>query len=101
MKLVRDKIIQIMQEKGLDPKFSIASDETYPLLLARKMIEELEEFMQDPCAEEAGDMLEVARALFSSYGISMGEVTHAASKKKQERGAFGSKIILLKKSEDD
>lgn len=98
MKLVRDKIIQIMQDKGLDPDFSIASKETYSLFLARKMIEELEEFMQDPCAEEAGDMLEVARALFASYGISMGEVTHAANIKKQQRGGFGLKIILHKKT---
>ena len=94
MKLVRDRIPDIIRESGSTPDCSRVTGELKRHMLSRKLLEELEEFMQDPCPEEAGDMLEVCRALFMHHGIAMAEVAEAANKKKMVRGGFGSGWVL-------
>ena len=94
MKLVRDKIPDIIKDSGKTPETSVVSGELYKHMLARKLLEELEEFMQCPCAEEAGDMFEVCRSLFAEHKITMAEVSEAANKKKKLRGAFKAGLIL-------
>ena len=63
-------------------------------LLKEKMIEELEEFMQDPCPEEAGDMLEVLLSMIKLTGISFEDVQDTSYVKMLERGSFSLGIVL-------
>lgn len=94
MKLVRDKIPQLIKENGKTADVSHVRGDLYSHMLARKLNEELEEFMQNPCPEEAGDILEVCRALFSHHGFTMATVSEAANKKKVDRGSFSEGIVL-------
>ena len=94
-KLVRDLIPQIIEE---DPErtcdWYIASDVEYRARLYDKMREELDEFIANPCYEEAADMFEVMRALFVDHALSMESVENVAMEKRMRRGAFYNKIVL-------
>ena len=94
-KLVRDYIPQIIQE---DPKrtcdYYIAGDDEYEMRLFAKMKEELQEFIDNPCYEEAADIFEVFRALCSLHNLELDGVLHAAQNKRDERGGFFNRIVL-------
>ena len=62
MKLVRDKIPQIIEESGRSCEYHVASHDEYKTRLYEKMREELDEFIEAPCEEEAADMYEVLQA---------------------------------------
>ena len=74
MKLVRDKIPDIIRETGAEPDVTVAMGSVYLELLGRKMGEELEEYMEEPSYEEAADMLEVFRALVAYHGLDLDEI---------------------------
>lgn len=95
MKLVRDKIPEIIKKSGKKPIVHIVHGDLYNHMLLRKVSEELEEFMQKPSAEEAGDILEVLHSLFSSHNITMEEARTAALDKKSLRGGFEKKVVLV------
>ena len=65
-KLVRDKIPQIIEEKGGKAEIRILSDEEYRTFLEAKLDEEVAEYHRDQCAEELADILEVVYALAAS-----------------------------------
>ena len=95
MKLVRDNIPQIIRKSGRDCRyFKVTSETQHMAFLKEKMIEELEEFMEDPCEEEAGDMLEVLLSMLKLKGISFDDVQDVSYVKMLERGSFGEGIVL-------
>ena len=59
-----------------------------------KMLEEMEEFKENPCVEEAADMLEVINGLCHIYGSSMVSVIDVSTIKRFERGSFNKGIVL-------
>ena len=60
MKLVRDKIPSIIESCGKEPEIDVVnSKKEYLLWLKAKMDEESQEFLQNPCLEEAADVYEV------------------------------------------
>ena len=59
MKLVRDRIPEIIIEDGRKPIYHIADADEYKRELCKKVTEELSEFQERPCLEEAADLLEV------------------------------------------
>ena len=64
-KLIRDKIPAIMTEKGKSFSIHIASRKEYEQKLKEKLLEEVNEFLEDPCLEELADVAEVFGALLS------------------------------------
>ena len=94
MKLVRDKIPQIIEESGRSCKYHIANHDEYKTRLYEKMREELDEFIATPCEEEAADMYEVLQAICKLHRLSMWNVQYVAADKQTRRGAFNDKIIL-------
>ena len=93
-KLVRDKIPEIIKNKGIVPITHIASDDEYWKKLKEKLQEEVDEFMKDDNAEELADILEVINAICDLKKINKKELELLRKKKVKERGGFKEKIIL-------
>lgn len=93
-KLVRDKIIEIIQSKGEKAKFHIADEAEYKEKLFDKLKEETDELIKDPSISEVADVLEVVDAICKHLGFSEEEVREIKEKKASDRGGFEKKIIL-------
>lgn len=97
MKLVRDYIPEIIEADG---KWCLTrrvhgSDE-HMVMLKEKIYEEAQEFIENPCYEEAADMLEVIKAMCHLNDLNFELLETFAQKKKEERGGFFNGIILQK-----
>jgi len=93
-KLVRDKIPEIIKSRGDVPVTHIADEKEYEEALVSKLQEEVGEFLTNPCAEEAADILEVLRAICALKNINLDNIEAVRQQKADERGAFEQKIIL-------
>jgi len=104
-KLVRDKIIEIMDAKGLKPISHIADEEEYWQKLKEKLSEEVQEFLV--CAnstdgnlgeieimEELADVVEVIDAICAYKKFSQEELLKIKRSKAEQRGTFKKRIIL-------
>jgi predicted house-cleaning noncanonical NTP pyrophosphatase (MazG superfamily) len=94
MKLVRDRIPQIIEESGSKCNHRIATLSEFKKYLYLKMDEELQEFIENPSDEEAGDMLEVLRAIAWAHNIPFEKIIAKAEEKRIQRGGFNLGIIL-------
>ena len=102
-KLVRDKIPQLIQSRQKSCTFRKLDEQSYLLELRKKLSEEVNEYLEDPCKEELADILEVIDALAKTKGLTFSEVFKIKEKKKEERGAFTDRIFLesVTEGEDD
>lgn len=91
-KLVRDKIPEMLDSKGISYEKRIASTEEYKEELIKKLGEEITEFSEAGDAEELADVLEVVEALKQLPEYK--NVEEVRQKKKSERGGFEKRIIL-------
>jgi predicted house-cleaning noncanonical NTP pyrophosphatase (MazG superfamily) len=91
-KLVRDKVPEILDEKGVSYEKRIASPEEYKAELIKKLGEEIQEFSEAGDLEELADVVEVIEALKQLPEYS--DVETIRQKKREERGGFDEKIIL-------
>ncbi len=90
-KLVRDKIPEILDAKGIAYKARTASPEEFKEELIKKLGEEVKEFSQNSSVEELADVLEVIESpkTLSEYG----GVEKTRLQKREERGGFDKRII--------
>lgn len=93
-KLVRDKIPEIIKQKGGTALTHIADDEEYWVKLKEKLQEEVDEFSENSTREEIADILEVIDAICKFKNFNKKEVEGIKRKKNIERGGFKEKIIL-------
>ena len=92
-KLVRDKIPEILDGKGVPYEKRIASPEEYKAELIKKLNEEVQEFTESGGdVSELADIIEVVEALKKLPGYE--NVEDIREKKRKERGGFDEKIIL-------
>lgn len=91
-KLVRDKIPEILDEKGISYEKRTANSEEYKIELIKKLEEETQEFLKEGSVEELADVIEVVEALkkLSDYE----NVEEVRLQKKQDKGGFEERIIL-------
>ena len=94
-KLVRDKIPQIIAEKGGSCKTAILSNGEYLCKLEEKLSEELEEYLESRDLEELADLLEVMEALVKARGEHWDDLMQIKEEKRAKRGGFEDKILLL------
>jgi len=93
-KLVRDKIPEIINNKGKIPVTHIADDEEYWEKLKNKLKEEVDEFLEEDNEQELSDILEVLYAIYEFKGIDRDTLELIRKKKQEEKGGFKNKIIL-------
>ncbi len=91
-KLVRDKIPEILDKKGISYEKRIASTEEYKTELIKKLGEEIVEFSEVGDPEELADVIEVIESLkkLSEYK----DVEVIRLQKREEKGGFDERIIL-------
>ena len=99
-KLVRDKIPEIILKDNAKPITHIASNDEFLIKLYDKLIEEFNEFKQEPNQEEMGDILEVIESIIEHYRFDRDEIEKIRLNKKSTRGGFDKKIILDKVIKD-
>jgi|ERR1035437_3811801 predicted house-cleaning noncanonical NTP pyrophosphatase (MazG superfamily) len=91
-KLVRDKIPELLDGKGISYEKRIASSEEYKTELIKKLEEEVKEFSEAGDPEELADVLEVVEALKRLPEYT--DVEDIRIRKLEERGGFNERIIL-------
>ena len=93
-KLVRDKIIDIIESDGRKAKYKILDNEGFKEELNKKLQEEVKEYLDDNCVEELADIVEVMYGILESMNISSEEFEKIRIEKQEKRGAFYKKIYL-------
>jgi len=93
-KLVRDRIIGIIEAKGQRAAWHIATDEEYRQKLEEKLLEEVSEFLENPSQEEMADVFEVITAILKERGWALEDIVALQKKKREERGGFERRLIL-------
>ncbi|SFK79778.1 Predicted house-cleaning noncanonical NTP pyrophosphatase, all-alpha NTP-PPase (MazG) superfamily [Paenibacillus sp. 1_12] len=97
-KLIRDKIPQVMDAKGVAYSIRELSDREYVEKLNEKLQEELDEYIAAESidqVEELADLVELVYAILDNKGVSVEEFEKVRLKKKEDRGAFSKKLLLL------
>ncbi|MEG3841600.1 nucleoside triphosphate pyrophosphohydrolase [Microcoleus sp. herbarium14] len=98
-KLVRDRIPEIIRKSGSECEFVILSDAEYRQALLQKLIEEAGEAAvadEEELVAELADLYEVIDAVMVSFGISGDRILNAQAKRRETRGGFAQKIMLLR-----
>ena len=93
-KLVRDRIPEIIKQKGKVPITHIADNREYWQKLKEKLQEEVDEFIKDSNEEELADILEIVYTICDFKKINKEKLEILRKKKARERGSFKNKIIL-------
>lgn len=95
-KLVRDLIPEVIKSDGKECEIEIAKDEEKTELLEAKLMEEVNEYIQDKNLEELADVMEVLFGLANNLGYSEEDLLNKRNEKLKERGGFKEGIILKK-----
>ena len=95
-KLVRDNIEEIMISKGAKPVTRILSDEEYLTELNKKLLEEVNEYLESEDIEELADIKEVFLAIIEAKQISNDNLEEIRLNKVKKRGAFKKRLFLEK-----
>lgn len=91
-KLVRDRIPEMLDAKGVSYEKRIADDAEYRVELRKKLVEEAHEFEEAGDPEELADVLEVIQALRALPEYL--DVESIREKKREARGGFEDRVML-------
>jgi predicted house-cleaning noncanonical NTP pyrophosphatase (MazG superfamily) len=94
-KLIRDKIPEVCNRNGKVAVIRELDEKEYEDFLLVKLREECDEFVESGSVEELADILEVMNAVFQLKGISFEEVEELRLKKREERGGFDKRLLLI------
>jgi len=93
-KLVRDRIPGIIADDGKSFATRKADEEEIISYAFKKLHEEVQEFSEDPSAEEAADVMEIFHFLCDKLGIRDSAIMAQATSKRILRGGFEQGVIL-------
>lgn len=95
-KLVRDNVLNAIRNQGNTAIYHIATDNEYFDYLKKKLIEEVNEYLNDLNIEEFADVVEVMRTIANLKNIDHSILEEVIEKKNKKAGKFNNKIILEK-----
>ena len=93
-KLVRDKIPERLNGKGIKFESHIVDGEEYSKKLIEKLREEVEEFAKAGSEEELADIFEVIYSIIKNKGFLIEDIENIRAKKLVDRGEFDKGIVL-------
>jgi len=93
-KLVRDRIPEIIEKDGKEFSVCQVRGDRLKDYAMKKLQEEVQEFVEDPCAEEAADIMEIFHFICNRIGIKDSEIMAATHAKRITRGGFEMGYIL-------
>jgi len=99
-KLVRDKIPEILREKGINPSIRIVTSSEFDFFLRAKIVEEAQELLESGDSEEIVDILEVIDALIELRKADRAMLDLQRETKKLYRGGFKQGYVLTEESEN-
>lgn len=94
-KLVRDNIPDIIKSTGETAHIRTLSDDEYVTELEKKLMEEVNEYLESREAMELADVLEVVEALAKAQDKSLDDIMEIKKAKCAKNGAFNDKIFLM------
>jgi predicted house-cleaning noncanonical NTP pyrophosphatase (MazG superfamily) len=98
-KLVRDKILEVIEAKGLQYNAKMLDSNDFILEVKAKMKEEAQEFYEannvNDSLEELADILELVHTAVNLLGVSYEELNVIREQKKAKRGGFEKAIYLM------
>ncbi len=97
---MRDLIPNVIHESGKEAQYQILDEDLYQKKLNEKLIEECQEWVDSESIEELADILEVLKTIANAKGIAWYEIEEICAKKKEERGGFDQRILLIQTEED-
>lgn len=92
--MVRDNIPEIIEASGKTCTYETLPDEQYIEFLNKKLLEEVNEYLESGAVEELADIGEVMHAILDYKGVTLKEFQRVRNEKLQERGGFKKKILL-------
>ena len=95
-KLVRDRIPEIIEADGRKTVTHIADDDEYFARLKDKLVEEVDEFLENPIEKELADILEVVYAIRDFKKIDASHLEKVRLEKNEKNGGFAKRIVLDK-----
>ena len=93
-KLVRDLIPEVIKKSGKECEIEIANMEQRTGLLEAKLMEEVNEYLEDKNLEELADVMEVLFGIAHNLGYTEEDLLNKRKEKLEERGGFKKGIIL-------
>lgn len=94
IKLVRDKIPEILEKEGKKFKLRIVQGEEKLKYLIEKLKEEINEFEKSKSIEEIVDMLEVIESIVKELNYTIDQVIKLKEVKRNERGGFDKGYVI-------
>jgi predicted house-cleaning noncanonical NTP pyrophosphatase (MazG superfamily) len=94
-KAIRDKIPEIIAESGKKYDLKHLDDTSFLVELEKKLIEEVNEYVQSKDVEELADLLEVIYRISELKGVSSDELDKIRKDKAEKRGKFASNLFLI------
>ena len=98
-KLVRDKILEIIEAENLAYQSRVLKPEEHLTEIKKKRYEEVKEFDEttnrEDALEEMADVLELLHAALKVYGAEFKELEAIRVNKKKKRGGFDEGLYLI------
>jgi predicted house-cleaning noncanonical NTP pyrophosphatase (MazG superfamily) len=102
MKLVRDKIPDIIRRSGREPEIRRISGEELKGALKEKLVEEARELKESgDVYEELADVLEVVDAIIERFSIDRQRLDDMKKKKLEHAGGFTEGLLLANDQRDE
>lgn len=92
--LIPDKIPEIIESQGKRCKVEVMGDDVFAIYLKKKLLEEVDEFMESDEIDELVDIYEVPLAMVEFKGVEVEEFERMRKEKAEARGRFEGRLRL-------